>query len=63
MAALKIIRNADRTITISTGNYQETISTTDKSMMQLIDEIRWVAITGGVTVDEQVIWEKIQEGE
>jgi hypothetical protein len=61
LAALKIIRNQDGTITIKVGGYRETISTTAKSQMQIIDEVRWVAITAGVSVSEETIYSKLTQ--
>jgi hypothetical protein len=56
---VKITRNADQTITVRVGSYRETISA-DKGPMELLDAVRWAAITGGATVDEERLWELLQ---
>lgn len=60
MAALEIIHNMDRTVTVRVGKNIETISRDGKTNVELIDTIRWIGITYGVTADEQTIWEGLQ---
>ena len=56
-----LIENADRTITVKYGKYREYISREGKSPVELLDAIRWAAITAGANIDEDRIWALIQE--
>lgn len=60
MSQLKVTKNRDGTITIVAGTYKESISTDSKSQMELLDCIRWAAITGGLVVDEASLWEHVR---
>jgi hypothetical protein len=60
MSQLKVTKNKDNTITVVAGNYKEYISIESKSQMELLDCIRWAAITGGLVVDEASLWEQVR---
>jgi hypothetical protein len=61
MSQLTIVKNKDNTITVKVGNYKEYISLDGKGQMELLDCIRWAAITGGVVPDEATLWIKVRE--
>jgi hypothetical protein len=61
MASIKLIYNADTTLTVIVARYKETVTTEDKTPMQLVDAVRWAGITGGITLTEEKIWELIRE--
>ena len=61
MASLKLTKNADGTITVRAGKYIETISTDSKGPYELLDCIRWAAITAGMVVDEGFLWEQVTQ--
>jgi hypothetical protein len=60
MATVTIKKNKDQTITIRVGNYREYVSIESKTPMQILDAVRYAAITAGVTVSEEIIWEQLQ---
>jgi hypothetical protein len=61
MSQLTIVRNKDDTITVKVGSYREYISLDGKGQVELLDAIRWAAITGGVVPDEAALWEQVRE--
>jgi hypothetical protein len=60
MAHLTLVRNSDGTYTIKAGAYVEHVSG-DKMPMDLLDAVRWAAITAGVVMDESAMWDRITE--
>ena len=61
MASLSLIRNADGTITVRYGRYREHISMEGKTPMQLLDAVRWAAITAGANIEEDRVWQMVQQ--
>lgn len=55
MATLKVIRNADGTVTVRVGRAVEHIDATNKDKAQLFDAVKWAARSKGASVsDEQL---------
>ncbi len=61
MSQLKLTKNADGTIKVQAGSYVEYVSIESKSQMELLDCVRWAAITGGLVVDEDALWEQLSQ--
>lgn len=59
MAHVGLAWNADETITVRIGRYIESVST-DKSPVELLDAVRYAALAGGASVEEDWLWEQIQ---
>jgi hypothetical protein len=60
MAALKVIRNPDATITVRVGRAVEHISTGDKTKAQLFDAVKYAAISKGAVVSDVQITEMLR---
>ena len=61
IASLSLTQNADRTITVKYGRYQEHISMEGKSPVQILDAVRWAAITAGANFEEDRVWALIEK--
>lgn len=61
MSQLKLTKNKDGTIKVQAGSYIEYISIESKSSMELLDCVRWAAITGGLSIDEGSLWEQLNQ--
>lgn len=54
MANVRLFRNADGTITLKRGSLVEHIDPRGKTKAEVVDEIKWRAITIGIKVDSSV---------
>lgn len=52
MAALKVIRNRDNTITVRVGRQRESISLDGKNKAQVFEAVKWMAISKGAVVSD-----------
>lgn len=59
MAKFKLSKNADGTYTVTVGRYRESVSG-DKSPVQLLEAVRYALVAGGISVDEDAIWDRIR---
>jgi len=51
---LKIRRNADGTVTISSGGYKESIDVRAKDPWQKFDAVKWAILTAGFAFTPQI---------
>jgi hypothetical protein len=65
VSALKLISNADGTLTLRRDRYIETIDLREKSPFERYEAIRWAALTAGVQLDEdhlaELVWRAAQQ--
>jgi len=60
MATLTIRKNKDNTITVKYHKYVEFVSLESKSPTEILESVRYCAITAGVSVSEEEIWLQLQ---
>jgi|RhiMethySRZTD1v2_1073278.scaffolds.fasta_scaffold23651_4 hypothetical protein len=51
---LNIRRNADGTVTISSGGYKESINVREKTPEEKYDAVKWAILTAGFAYSEQI---------
>lgn len=56
MAALRIIQNADGTVTVRYGKVVAHVDVRGMTLAEAIDHVRWAAVGVGIAISEQAAW-------